>query len=268
MLLAAPHFERVARSAAPRLIERLADGLGPDTSLLRELALYLPWGPQGPPAVDGREVLRLRVLDQDRELLVERLLRWTEGWLGRHSDSAFARWLARSVPIGPGGPETEEIFAELSTAPSHLAGACLGGDLDACRVGLVLEPVRDSITEWYDLEGRRNLVRRLTGLQRQDRTAALVCIERAWYQVCEDLLRRFAAGSVPPPISYAAREHLVRFALTQGGSGAHGRLYADWQMLIASARPRPVTLRAGVAAWTLAWIAAFLGLALASTRWR
>ncbi len=293
LLLVAPHFERAARSAAPILAARLGEGLGADTALLRGLALYLPWGPESAPPVEGREVVRLQMLEDDRTRLVERLLRWTEGWLGRDSDTTFTRWLARSVPLGAGGPQAEEIYAELSVAPSPLAGACLAGDLHACRVGLVLEPVADSIGEWYDAEGRRNLVRSLVGLQRSDPAAARVCIERGWDQVCDDLLRRFVAGSVPPPISYVAREHLLRFALAQGGPGAYRRLYAaaagggpvdailaataqrdtrpllaDWQASIAASKPRAVALPGGVAVTSLLWIGVLLGLALASTRWR
>lgn len=298
VVLAHPVRALAARLAARGAWRDLAEILGRDTVLLDSVAFYLPerdrqWA-RGP-LLQGRATQVVRTLATRPDILRRQLLGSAERTLSRSVDSIFRDWLHGGVPVARATPDPEELHVEFVTAPSPLVHDCRLGDLTACRRALVFTDVSDKVREWYDAEGRAQLIRGLPGLIRRDREAADVCLERGWDDVCIAILRGLPSGP-PPPLAFPARASLVRYALQRGGDGAYGRLFDaarqvaditmipiviataagvpidtlldDWRTAVVNARPERIPLRLSSALVAVLWIAGLFGTAMRNTRWR
>jgi hypothetical protein len=209
-------------------------------------------------------------------------------------DPEIRNWLG--APIAPTlDPERVpgSSYLDLVTASAPPAIACFGGDLPGCIGALGLERPADPGLAWYAPEGRRELVGRLSqvlrvgeaGRQRFD-----LCINAGRDDLCQDLLRQIA-GTVPPPLTPATRETLLRMALRNGGPEALTRLLAspgepmarrlsqaaatdlisllgEWRTRVIAARPAPTVLHPREASMALVWVGLLLVLSLRSSRWR
>ncbi len=299
-LLVLAHPERAlgARWAARSAWRELAKTLGSDTVLLDGVVFYFPersrsWA--AGPIADGRATQVVRTMATRPDILRRQLLGHVEGTLSASVDSIFDTWLHGPIPISRATPDLEELYIELVTAPSPLVRECRNGDLTACHLAFVFINVTDRIREWYDEDGREQLIRGLPGLIRQDPEAAEVCLDRGWDDVCIAILQGLPSGP-PPPLSYAARASLVRFALQRGGDGAYGTIFdaarnladstmvphvvaaaagvpidtllSEWRAAAINARPEQITLRLRSALLAVLWIVGLFGMAMRNTRWR
>jgi hypothetical protein len=298
VVLAHPERAFAARLAARGAWRDLEEILGRDTVLLDSVAFYLPeryrpWA--AGPLLQGRSTQVVRTMATRPDILRRQLLGYGELTLSRSVDSIFRNWLHGAVPVARATPDLEELHVEFVTAPSPLVRDCRLGDLPACRRALVFADVKDKVREWYDAEGRAQLIRGLPGLIRQDREAADVCLERGWDDVCIAILQGLPSGP-PPPLAFPVRASLVRYALERGGDGAYGRLFDaarhladstmiphviataagvpidtlldDWRTAVVNARPERIPLRLWSALVAVLWITGLFGTAMRNTRWR
>jgi hypothetical protein len=299
-LLVLAHPERAlgARLAARSAWSELAQTLGRDTVLLDGVVFYIPerdrpWA--AGPIADGRATKVVRTMATRPDILRRQLLGHVESTLSESVDSIFNAWLHGPIPVSRAIPNLEELYVEFITAPSPLVRECRNGDLAACRRALVFINVSDQIREWYDEDGREQLIRGLPGLIRQDPEAAEVCFDRGWDEVCIAILQGLRSGP-PPPLSYSTRASLVSFALQRGGDGAYGTMFdaahhladstmvphvvaaaaglpidtllSEWRTAVINARPEQVTLRLRSTLVAVLWIVGLFGMAMRNTRWR
>ena len=210
-------------------------------------------------------------------------------------DHAFVTWLGGTLrPATRAAQERTNVYVELVTAPSTPARDCFLGALPACRIALGLQSAGDPLDLWYPGTAERRALVTLVFADFFNHGAsagAFASCTAGVDSVCDALLRRLPAGSLPGPLGTQARTTLLRVALEAGGRDAYHRLVADsdqalsdriasaanadldgvltrWRDQILAARPPAVSLSWWEIALTLAWAGVFGACALRSSRWR
>jgi hypothetical protein len=232
-------------------------------------------------SVDRVDRVRQVLLSEVSELLNSRL------------DSTVRNWAGFAVQPADTTIDWRELWVEFATAPSSLVDACQTGGEPECRVALGLVRVEDPIFDWYDADGRREVVRGLPDNSLRDREAISVCLERGWDQICVAVLE--GLDHIRPPLSYPTRQAFLRFALTRtpGGFGRLLRiggaadsaismagvlvdvaqedlsaLIRDWRGRIVDGRPEAVSVGWRTTVSTVVWVSILLSVRLAASRWR
>ena len=210
-------------------------------------------------------------------------------------DRALVTWLGGTLhPATRAALERTDVYLDLVTAPSTPARACFLGALPACRIALGLQSGGDPLDLWYPgaVERRALVTRAFADFFNHGASAgAFASCTAGADSVCEALLRRLPAGSLPGPLGPQARTTLLRVALRAGGRDAYRRLVADsgralsdriagaanadlddvltqWRNQILAARPPAVALRWWEISLALTWAGVFGACALRSSRWR
>ncbi len=211
-------------------------------------------------------------------------------------DSALRDWLPGGVQV-PFVSLTEmagDAYVALVTAASSVAHRCYLGEVEACRLALMLDLGPETMVRAFPApEERRAAVVRLENMftyQSRLKPAYYACVAGS-DTTCVDLLRSLPPRAALSTLDPAARQFLVQLALRMGGRGAYHRLIQDstasiaarlaaaaavpvdtlvahWRGAVIAGRPAPVSLPVTEAAISLGWVV-LLGLCcLRSSRWR
>jgi hypothetical protein len=296
LLFNAHGVEREQVAAAARMVRTtLEQALGRDSGLASS-RYYVG-------AARGREPVQLlagvQVVAYDSaasagavaQTLVQRVAERLATLLG----PALRGWVGPAVPLDTlDEPSLSGAYMGLVSARTHLAGACLEGDLDACAVVLAIRPVADPAMRLFTAQERRWLVaqsaagdpaQRRRCLTAEDDAACTAVLRGSAYDGQEPLLRQ-AQATLP-----AAHRTLLLLALRQGGGGAYGRLInagaspvavaleatagapldtliAGWRAAVVGSRPEQVALAPKRIVTGLVWLLAFVVLVSRSSRWR
>lgn len=208
------------------------------------------------------------------------------------ADPAFFAWAGNAIP-------TDTLHVTdwanqrlvLVSSSSAVGGRCYRGDVQACRIALMLSSGADPILDWHDSTTRRRLVRRHGTLARRlDSRAERQCLAGS-DAACISLLQLLPAGTLREPAAVALRSGFLRHVLAVGGAGAVERLLAgsgvsptsrleaaarlpldavigSWQTRVRDTRAPSEDLTIGIAMMSVAWAAGMGALSLRSSRWR
>jgi hypothetical protein len=225
-----------------------------------------------------------------RQLVPARALLELAGDLRKDFDRTLDQWLGGPIRTDPAFIGRAALYEDLVTSPSPLARGCYVGSLSDCAEALGLVPTPDPATRWYDAAGRRDLLRNLVLVDRNDRLVN-DCVEAGVDAACIRLLRGPDSSRVSPPLAAESRQLLTRLALLLGGPTAFqhlldhpkesmGRrlelasgmpidsLTRRWRTAVLSTRPVSVDLTPGVGWAALVWALVLGTLVLGSSRWR
>jgi hypothetical protein len=206
-------------------------------------------------------------------------------------DPALFAWAGNAIP------DDTVLVSEwanqrllLISSASAVGTRCYEGDINACRIALMLSRA-DPIREWHDSTTRRNLVRRRGELaRRMDARAEQQCLAGSDAS-CIALLQVFPASTFHEPAVVTLRFGLLRHALSLGGAGSTERLLMasagspsdrleaaarmpidslirSWQTRVRETHAPSEDLTFGITIMSLAWAAGMGALSLRSSRWR
>lgn len=227
------------------------------------------------------------------ELVIQRLPQPFKAWLGGGLiDSSIA-------DLWP------NVYVRLATSPTLVAQRCMLGDMAGCRQVLLLDPVKDPITEWLTASARRQIamtvretVRNWTrdgDTRAQYETVhaqAMRCYDAADDSACTAFLRAIASDVVNDPLGTDnGRQTLVIAALQTSGAPGFSSILETappstiaaieslsgssvdgvverWRTRVMAAKPERVVLTAPRVLAALAWTLGLGALALKGSRWR
>ncbi|HZE94376.1 MAG TPA: hypothetical protein VEZ49_06675 [Gemmatimonadales bacterium] len=212
-----------------------------------------------------------------------------------HVDPALAAWLGAALrPTLRPQDERAVVFVLLVTAPSEAVRRCFLGDIARCKDVLQVGESNGLVTRWYVTPAEREALVTESFTDYFARGATAASLQRCRQHrddACTALLQSLPPGSLPPPLSHAARLVLAREALRAGGRDAYRRLVASsravigarlssaagmdidslvarWRNDVLAARPKPLALPWWASFAAIGWTAFFGFCALRSSRWR
>jgi hypothetical protein len=208
------------------------------------------------------------------------------------SDAAFFAWAGNSIPDDTlNASEWANQRLHLVSSTSAVGSRCFRGDIQACRVALMLTPGSNPIHDWHDSTTRRRLVRRHGALARRvDARGEQQCLAGSDAD-CIALLELFPAETFREPTAPALRSGLLRHAVAVGGAGSVERLLelngvnstarleaaarlpmdsliGSWRARVRDTRAPSEDLTVGITIMSLAWATGMGALSLRSSRWR
>jgi hypothetical protein len=148
---------------------------------------------------------------------------------------ALDAWLNHRVPLG--APPTDfdaSVYRMLATDPAAVVRRCAAGDRAACRLGFALDSLpADRVAAWYDASDLPTLaanagdhIQRAPMVQAVGRDGQAACTVDGNLDQCRRMLALLPVDAVRIPMPDAARESLMRLALSMGGPQAVTRLRA------------------------------------------
>lgn len=208
-------------------------------------------------------------------------------------DATAAHWIGSWIPVRPHGKIEREIaYTRLATQPSRPARGCIEGDIEQCALALRITLPRDTVTEWYGPNDRREQVRRWLESGSPiplDTAHAARCLEGD-DSSCVLAVRSMPASLWPAPAHAGATESFMESVLRHGDHNslrrfmrdsltplplrlerAGGRplrtMLAEWRGEIVAARPRSSWPARGERWTSLVGILLLAGGALARRVW-
>ena len=210
-----------------------------------------------------------------------------------HFDHALSDWLGGPLRPTVSQDPGHAVFVELVTAPWEAVRRCFLGDLSRCEDVLQVDDSVGLLMRWYLTPSEREALVTNSFNDYFARTAAPTLQRCRLHQdpACTALLQSLPAGTLPRPLTQAARLLLIREALRAGGREAYRRLVADssapigtrlsraagvsldslvmrWRDRALASHSLPVALPWWATIAALGWTALFGFCALGSSRWR
>lgn len=291
---------RIIANPSPLPLHEAAERAWPILdSLYGSAAIELAQHPYVIRAVDPDTTIRRLVLHVGLELPWDLDIRATTSLLlatvtPPDFDPGLTDWLGGVLRPGLGQNADRAVFVQLVTAPSEAVRRCFLGDLARCEDILQVTDSTGRLMRWYVTPAERQALVTESFNEYFARGATAPTLQRCQQHddaACTALLQSLPPGTLPLPLSHAARILLVQEALQAGGRDAYRRLVANahapmgirltnaagipldslvmrWRDRTLAARPAPLALPwwTGVAA--MGWTAFFGFCALRSSRWR
>jgi hypothetical protein len=253
----------------------------------------LYWG-ANPPGGERRIVRRVEVgrswvpsRDGIRDMVRQAL--WSALRDDFPSDTPMREWL-----YGNGYASAAETYRVLATRWPGVSRACLGGDGDACTIGLgLMPPSSDALTTWFSLNDLQRAVVAAShdwvGDIDRDSPTARACVDEGDRNAC--LLVVSGLRSISGTTAPEAHIQLLFHAVSLGGEGAWARAIDDpgampaqvlartsglgvnelvdsWLVDLSASRPAAYAGLGRSASVALLWLLALTAFAMRSTRWR
>ena len=292
-VMATPEIAAFGRDAAAKAGNALAQQLGDQIALLTPAMYFVrtdstEW--RGAATVAGQIYRGHQALNRETPTVDELAATFAsnaKASLLDRLDSTFRRQLAGSLPLDTvTDDQWSAIRLEMATSYAKVSHQCLDLDLMACEKILGLVPVSDPAVEFMDPDGRRAFVTSMNYWSNADNAARHECLTGN-DATCLELVRRESAMLV---LGGRGTASLTAEAMRMGGSGSLARMLngkGGKRELIAAIAGQPVD--SVVASWvrkvrgrgtvsssftplialaSIIWIAAFIFLAMRSSRWR
>jgi hypothetical protein len=253
----------------------------------------LYWGAQTPGAdrlvVRRVEVPRLWVPTRDGVRAEIRQALWTAFRDDFPNDSPMREWLYES-----GYATAGETYRLLATRWPGVSRACLGGDSDACTIGLgLVPPTPEALSSWFSLIDLRRAVvaasHAWAGEIDRNSPSARACVDAGVRTACVSALS--GLRSIRGSTATEAHILLLWHAVSIGGEGAWARAIEDpsavpaqalarasglgvhdlvdrWAVDLSARRPAAYAGLGRSASVALFWLLALTAFAMRSTRWR
>lgn len=299
VVLVAPSAVERTRPAVDSVWQALSSRFGAGATVVGQAPIVIQFAdqPEGEIPLDESPAGPLYVpTHTGTNELTDHLMGWVSPVVFRSVDGRLQEWVPHPYAFTSRGAartllrnNRATLYAELATAPWHMARTCFRGTIGDCRLALGITGT-DPVLDWLDAADRRHYV---------EASLRYLPVPRARYDRCSGgddeeciALIRLAPSLRPaPPLSVTARLLLLALALDAGGPNAFPRLLehpdrsmdarleaasgvpvdslvAQWRRDVLATHPKTVAADARAAWGAVFWGVLFTIAALRSTRWR